>query len=483
VTVNDTASADQIVINTLSNGAVSVDGTAASLRVFESDANDQLIVNGGSGDDVIDASALAAGKISLTVNGGLGNDVVFGSQGNDLVNGGDGDDVASLGAGNDAFVWNPGDGNDTVEGGDGVDGLIFNGANINENIDISANGSRVRFFRDIANVTMDLNGVEGIRFEALGGVDHIVIGDMSGTDLTGAGVAVHLEGAVGSGVGDGQVDTVTVNDTASADQIVINTLSNGAVSVDGTAASLRVFESDANDQLVVNGGSGDDVIDASALAAGKISLTVNGGLGNDVVFGSQGDDLVNGGDGNDTALLGAGDDTFVWNPGDDNDTIEGQAGTDTLLFNGTNVNENIDISANGGRVLFSRNIANVTMDMNDTETIDFNALGGVDNIVINDLSGTDVTEVNINLASAIGGTAGDGAVDTITINATGGDDVIQVVGDATGVTILGLATAVHITGFEAANDRIIINGLGGSDVIEASGLAVGSIDRQWRRGR
>jgi Ca2+-binding RTX toxin-like protein len=148
---------------------------------------------------------------------------------------------------------------------------------------------------------------------------------------------------------------------------------------------------------------------------------------------------------------------------------------DTLLFNGANIAENIDISANGGRALFTRNIANVTMDLNDVEHIDFNALGGADNIVVNDLSGTDVTEVNINLAGTPGGSAGDNQPDTITINATNGDDVIQIVGDANGVTILGLATTVNISGFEAANDRIIINGLAGDDVIEASGLAAGSI--------
>jgi hypothetical protein len=69
-----------------------------------------------------------------------------------------------------------------------------------------------------------------------------------------------------------------------------------------------------------------------------------------------------------------------------------------MLFNGAVVAENIDISANGGRATFFRNVASVTMDLNDTETIDFNALGGADTITVNDLSGTDVTEVNINLA-------------------------------------------------------------------------------------
>ena len=92
---------------------------------------------------------------------------------NDLVNGGDGNDVALLGAGDDTFVWNPGDDNDTVEGQAGIDTMLFNGANVAENIDISANGGRVLFSRDIANVTMDLNDVERITFNALGGADNI----------------------------------------------------------------------------------------------------------------------------------------------------------------------------------------------------------------------------------------------------------------------------------------------------------------------
>ena len=46
------------------------------------------------------------------------------------------------------------------------------------------------------------------------------------------------------------------------------------------------------------------------------------------------------------------------------------------------------------RALFFRDIANVTMDLNDVETIEFNALGGVDNILVNDLTGTDVKRVD-----------------------------------------------------------------------------------------
>jgi Ca2+-binding RTX toxin-like protein len=171
--------------------------------------------------------------------------------------------------------------------------------------------------------------------------------------------------------------------------------------------------------------------------------------------------------------MGAGDDTFVWNPGDDNDTLEGQVGFDAMAFNGANVAENIDISANGGRVIFFRNVASVTMDLNDVEGIDFNALGGADNVAVGDLSGTDVTEVDTNLSAAGGG--GDVQPDNVIVQGTNGDDVAVVTGDASGISAFGLAARVNITGSEVANDRLTVNALAGDDVVEASTLAAGAI--------
>ena len=116
---------------------------------------------------------------------------------------------ALLGAGDDTFVWNPGDGSDTVEGQDGFDTLLFNGANVNEKMTISANGHRATLFRDVANITMDLNGIERIQITALGGADTITVNDLSKTDVTQ--VAIDLAGTPGSGTGDGAADTVIVN--------------------------------------------------------------------------------------------------------------------------------------------------------------------------------------------------------------------------------------------------------------------------------
>ncbi len=483
------AAADTVIVNGTSGNDIidvfgagtsaSVVGLPALVNITNSEgANDSLVINALGGNDGVTATTLPAGVIKLTIDGGTDNDTLLGSQGADVFLGGDGNDfvfgdngndTAFLGAGDDVFQWDPGDGSDTVEGQDGTDRLLFFGSNAAENIDVSANGGRVRFFRDVGSVTMDLDDLENIEFRALGGVDSIVVGDLTGTDVTR--IDLDLRGP--NGGGDGAADSVAVNGTQGAD--VFGAAGDaGGINVFGLHTAVNIFfQEQANDRLTLNGLGGDDVIDATSLEADGIQLTMNGGLGADIFFGSEGNDLVNGGDGNDTALMGAGDDTFVWNPGDDNDIIEGQAGFDRMIFNGANIAEQITISANGGRVLFLRDIASVLMDLNDTEAITFNALGGADRITVNDLSGTDVTTVDINLAAANG--AGDAAADTVTVQGTSGDDVILASGDANGTSVLGLAALVNITGAEAALDRLVITALAGDDVVEASRLAVGAI--------
>lgn len=478
VIVNGT-NGDDIISIVGSGNSVSVLGLTTQVNITKSEgANDSLVINALGGKDGVTATTLQAGVIKLTIDGGAGDDSLLGSQGADVFLGGDGNDfffgdngndVAFMGAGDDVFQWDPGDGNDTLEGQDGSDRMMFFGANVSENINVVANGGRVLFIRNVANVTMDLNDVENIDFRALGGADNVVIGDLSGTDATK--IALDLRSP--NGGGDGAADTVTVNGTQGADTFGAAGDAGGA-SVFGLHTAVDIFFAEiANDRLTLNGLGGDDVIDATSLEADGIQLTMNGGLGNDIFLGSEGNDLVNGGDGNDVALMGAGDDVFVWNPGDDNDTLEGQAGFDSLVFNGSNAAETFTLSANGGRVLLFRDVASVLMDLNDVEGIDVNALGGADTIVMNDLSGTDVVELNVQLAAFNG--VGDAQADTVIVNGTAGDDTVLVAGDAAGVSVLGLAATVNITGSEAANDRLTVNALAGDDVVEGSSLAAGAL--------
>jgi Ca2+-binding RTX toxin-like protein len=287
--------------------------TAVNL-FFQEQANDRLTLNALGGDDVVDATSLEADGIQLTMNGGLGVDVFLGSEGDDLVNGGDGDDVALMAAGDDTFVWNPGDDNDTLEGQDGHDTMLFNGANIAEHIAISANGGRVRFLRDIANVTMDVNDVESIDFTARGGADTIVVDDVSGTDLTE--VNTDLAAFVGGG-GDGQPDNVIVQGTNGDDVSVVFGDASG-VSAIGLAAQVNITGAEAaNDRLTVNALAGNDIVDASGLAAGSIQLTANGGDGDDILVGGDGNDVLSGGPGDDVLIGGSGVDILDGGDGDD----------------------------------------------------------------------------------------------------------------------------------------------------------------------
>jgi hypothetical protein len=115
------------------------------------------------------------------------------------------------------------------------------------------------------------------------------------------------------------------------------------------------------------------------------------------------------------------------------------------------------------------------MDTDDVERVDFNALGAADVITVNNLAGTDVNAVNLDLAGTLGGNTGDGAADQVIVNASNGNDNININGDAaTGVRVSGLAATVRILHSEAA-DRLDINTLLGNDTVNPGGLAAGAI--------
>jgi Ca2+-binding RTX toxin-like protein len=239
--------------------------------------------------------------------------------------------------------------------------------------------------------------------------------------------------------------------------------------------------------IKVRMGNGDDSVridDANGAFTDSIPTTIDGGNGDDSLQGGQeqvaaenetfrggnGNDTVDGGKGNDTAYLGGGNDTFRWDNGEGSDVIEGQRGRDTMLFNGAAVAENATMSANGGRLTFFRVQGNVTMDTDEVESVDFNALGGTDSITVNDLTGTDVTKTNLDLAGTLGGSAGDGAVDNVVVNGTNGDDTIHIDGSGSGADVTGLATSVSVVHADRT-DSLSVNTLAGTDNVFVNGVA------------
>ena len=424
-----------------------------------------LTVRGDAADNVITISRNAAGTIlvnggAIAVAGGtptVGNTTrisVFGLAGNDVV---------ALEESNGALPHaelSGGDGNDTITGGAAADLIFGQGGNDT----LLGKGGTDQLFGGSGNDTTT-GGDGDDQIFGQGGADRMIWNPGDDTDLNEGGT---------------DTDTVEVNGGNGAEQFA--TTANGArVRFDRVNPAPFSIDVGTSENLVLNANGGDDTVNATGNLAALIKITTDGGTGNDTLLGSNGADVLLGGDGNDVvdgnqgndvALIGAGDDTFQWDPGDGSDVVEGQAGNDTMVFNGSGASENIDISANGGRVRLFRNVANVTMDVDDVEAFDVNALGGADTVELADIDGTGLARVGANLAAVDGGA--DQQADNVVVNATQGADVVVLNGRTGSADVIGLAARISVTGAAPGSDRITVNALAGDDVIDASGVPADS---------
>jgi hypothetical protein len=468
-------------------------------------------VQAGGGNDEVRVAPTASPLSNLTIDGGAGDDTLIGGDGddtlnggagNDFVDGGRGSDTALLGAGRDTFVWNPGEGSDTVEGQGGNDTLDFNGSNAAEKIDISSNGSRVRFFRDVASVTMDLNGIEALDLSTLGSPDTVTVGDLTGTDLKNANI--DLGSPAGSGSGDGAADTVIVNGTDGADNVNVSS-AGGDVLVSGLSTDVQVAGAEAaNDNVDVNTLGGDDTINTGLGLSGPAAVNIDGGSGTDTenysgtpfadtigiargnstgvaVFGTAGtpavatavenvdvqglggDDTItgqngiagltqltiDGGAGDDTIQGGDGDDTLIGGPGSDS-VIGGRGadvallggGDDTFTWNPGDGSDTVEGQAGSDDLEFNGS--------NASEKIDLSANGSRVRLfrdvasVTMDLNGIE----GLNLRTL-------DSPDTVTVNDLTGTDLKTANIDLSGSGTPG-------TG-DGATDAVIVNGTAGPD--------------------
>jgi hypothetical protein len=254
---------------------------------FERTRIAEIAVNAGDGDDLVridETNGAVNADIPTTLRGGDGDDTLAGGSGDETLRGGDGNDsidgnrgadIGLMGDGDDVFIWDPGDGSDVVEGQDGHDTMLFNGAGAAEEFDLSPNGHRLRFFRNVGLITMDTAGVERVDVPALGGPDKVTVDDLAATDVRE--VNVDLAGTLGGAVGDRQPDRVIVNGTDGNDTIDVSGDAN-RVKVSGLAATIGILHSEANDRLDIATLAGTDSVDSVGLAAGAIQLFVDGVL-------------------------------------------------------------------------------------------------------------------------------------------------------------------------------------------------------------
>jgi Ca2+-binding RTX toxin-like protein len=179
-----------------------------------------------------------------------------------------------MGAGDDRFTWDPGDGSDTIEGQDGRDAMTFNGANVAEAFDVSANGGRVRSCA--TSRTSRWTSTTSRRSTSTRSCgDTVTVNDVSGTDVTGRQRRPGRRHR--RSIGDGAADQVIVNATNGDDAIRARGQRRQRHRERPGRDRGRDPRGAATDSLAINALAGDDVVEASGLAADAIRFSADGG--------------------------------------------------------------------------------------------------------------------------------------------------------------------------------------------------------------
>jgi Ca2+-binding RTX toxin-like protein len=129
--------------------------------------------------------------------------------------------------------------------------------------------------------------------------------------------------------------------TSGTDVIELENTIN-SIFIIGLPTIITITNADT-DRLTVNGGTGDDTIDANSLTSATMTVTYNGGIGNDTIRTGAGRDILTGGNGSDSLAGGLSNDTLTGGAGNDllvgdlgNDTLTGGAGVDRFRFDAPN---------------------------------------------------------------------------------------------------------------------------------------------------
>lgn len=277
---------DDRLVGTLDGDTL--EGGAGNDLLYGLDGDDYL--DGGTGYDRIDA--------------GAGNDEIYGGSGNDLIMGGEGDDIIQAGPGNDV-----------VYGGKGDDTFIFNAGD--GRLTIGQDYDDIGYMGNDEGWYYDENGSNVLRFGA-----GIVLSDLKFSEQDGY-LIIDI-----SSTGD-QVRMAGYN----PDSPTFSDMVDNYEFADGSMATPQ------------------DILDAGIASAGT--------AGNDDLYGTAGNDSIEGGTGNDYFVTGKG-----------NDRLMGGSGYDTYVFNlGNGVDTIVDISDSGmeNRVSFGYGI---TPDSIRTEVVD-----------------------------------------------------------------------------------------------------------------
>lgn len=267
---------------------------------------ERVILAGGAGDNVLDATAWTGAGVTLLGLGG--NDTLRGSGAGDLLDGGDGNDrLEGLGE-NDTLTG--GAGSDTIDGGDGDDLLketaegaltltdaLFTG----KGNDAISSIERASLVGGIGNNRFDASAFSGPVTLRGGAGDDTLIGGRSDDVLVGGPGNDRMEG----GSGD---DTYLLGSDTGYDRI-LDSKGRNTLDYSGSPSEVKVKLTDGK-QAVAPGATIHIRGNIQDIIGSDFADTLVGNGKANRVFGGGGDDLIKGKGGNDTLFGGAGDDTL-----------------------------------------------------------------------------------------------------------------------------------------------------------------------------
>jgi Ca2+-binding RTX toxin-like protein len=462
------------------SGNDTIKGTSGSNVLIGGDGDDTLLPNGNNGNDELDfidggsgtdfVSFNFGGNSAVTLdlaNSGIQNtgkgrvqivniENVEGGAGNDRLYGNSSDNTLSGLAGNDILVGRAG--NNTLDGGDdfdtadysGVDSL--NGINVNLGLSIQQvqnNGyvgkdTLISIEKIIATKNSDF--IQGsttrtdnstLYFELGAGNDTIFAGSganviytsrisESGTDYTS------YNNTVFSGTGSDTVFGSSGNDTfvVSASDALgstgndtfygisgINTIDYSLVTdidANGTTGGINVTLNGTNDvYIALSGGNTNTIQNVShiigtgnndILRGDNFNNILDGGAGNDTIFGTAGNNTLSGGSGADSITGGTAVDTIYG--GLDDDTIFSSTGNDTI-YGGDGL-DTFDLSARTGKIYVNLSEKRAQIDTNSSGTFDIgdetDILNSIERVIGNSSDNTLFGDSFANILD--GGTAG-----------------------------------------------------------------------------
>ena len=384
---NDSAILSEVDANTMKLSSTTFETTTFSIAAATS-----LTINGGLGNDVIRVDSIAANYTGvLNIIGGLGSDqlIVDFAGGTSRYTGGINYDgtpgpadaiiLRNTGAKFDSLTYRTTTrftGNFTL-----IDDNDFDDAPALQTASLIT-------FKNIGRASLDGTATAELVFDLPATNDNVALSD---TPAVGAerfesvsGVMMPLDFNISG------VSSLIVNGNNGNDKVTIKSLDNAF-----------------RGRVELTGGEGNDILDATGsktikpktgvspivitpvnvlIYGGNGNDNITGGIGNDTLLGEGGNDTIAGGDGNDAISGGSGNDKL--DGGNGNDTLLGDAGKDTLTGgNGADLllGGDDDDNLNGGTAPAGQHdtlagqagkdvIADPLAEIDEAFTFDFNAL-------------------------------------------------------------------------------------------------------------